>query len=264
MQKTPLHHRYSFVRIDTVYRNTGKEENYMDILGKTLTEKTEAIYRNFADGLVYPINFLKLDPENKEDCSHPVAMDTGKKEFIIKLDTGLSEELFENALVRDVIYCHQMSAQAPVLTPVSEHDIDAGQVAMMISSVIMDIDVENKLKAYDMHIDDIDTMRLSDLYAFLKSGISEYNRELYHALTGLQITLLLFTTSKRKNVEEIVETFYLSDPAAMEMIDKFVDIIERYGVDDNRSMMRCMRKIALFCNMKGRLNLEYEGKVTTI
>ena len=48
------------------------------------------------------------------------------------------------------------------------------------------------------------------------------------------------------------------------MIDKFTDIIERYGVEDNRSMMRCMRKIALACNMKGRLNLEYEGKITTI
>jgi len=50
----------------------------------------------------------------------------------------------------------------------------------------------------------------------------------------------------------------------MDMIDKFVSIIERYGVDDNRSMMRCMRKIGLACNMKGRLNLEYEGKVTAI
>ena len=48
------------------------------------------------------------------------------------------------------------------------------------------------------------------------------------------------------------------------MIDKFVDIIDRYGVDDNRSMMRCMRKIALACNMKGRLKLEYEGKVTVL
>ena len=94
--------------------------------------------------------------------------------------------------------------------------------------------------------------------------MSDYNRELYHILVGLQITLLLFTTSKRKNVEDIIETFYLSDPEAMEMIDKFVDIIDRYGVEDNRSMMRCMRKIGLACNMKGRLNLEYEGKITAL
>ena len=76
--------------------------------------------------------------------------------------------------------------------------------------------------------------------------------------------MLLFTTSKRKNIEDIVESFYVSDPEAMEMIDKFVDIIDRYGVDDNRSMMRCMRKIALACNMKGILKLEYEGKVTVL
>lgn len=236
----------------------------MDILGKTLSEKAEQIYKDICSELIYPVKILKQDPESEEDCSRPVAMDTGKKEFIVKVDSGLEDNLFENALIRDIIYCKQMSNQAPVLSAVSDNDIDAYQVAMMISSVIMDIDVENHLKKYDMHIDDIDTMRLSDLYAFLKSGMSDYNRKLYHIFVGLQITLLLLTTSKRKNIEEIVETFYLSDPEAMEMIDKFVDIIDRYGVEDNRSMMRCMRKIALACGMKGRLNLEYEGKVTAL
>ncbi len=236
----------------------------MDILGKTLSEKTEAVYCDITAKLIYPVKIEKMDPENQEEASHPVAMDTGKKEFIIKLDSGLEDSLFENALVRDLIYCDQMSSQAPVLTPVSDNDLDAYQTAMMISSVIMDIDVENRLKAYDMHIDDIDTMRLSDLFAFLKAGMSDYNRELYHILVGLQITLLLFTTSKKDNIQQIIETFYLSDKEAMEMIDKFVDIIDRYGVKDNRSMMRCMRKIGLACGMKGRLNLEYEGKVTAL
>ena len=236
----------------------------MEILGKVLSEKTEAIYKDITGGLIYPIKIVKLDPENEEDCSRPVAMDTGKKEFIVKVDNTLADNLFENALIRDIIYCQQMSNNAPVLTAKSRNDIDGFQVAMMISSIIMDIDVENKLRSYDMHIDDIDTMRLSDLFALLKSGMSDFNRDLYHIFCGLQITLLLFTTSKRKNIEDIVESFYVSDPEAMEMIDKFVDIIDRYGVDDNRSMMRCMRKIALACNMKGRLKLEYEGKVTVL
>ena len=194
----------------------------MEILGKVLSEKTEAIYKDITGGLIYPIKIVKLDPENEEDCSRPVAMDTGKKEFIVKVDNTLADNLFENALIRDIIYCQQMS------------------------------------------IDDIDTMRLSDLYAFLKSGMADYNRELYNVFTGLQITLLYFTTSKRSNIEEIIETFYLSDKSAMDAIDKYVDIIDRYGVDDNRSMMRCMRKLAIACGMKGRLLLEYEGKVTEI
>ena len=236
----------------------------MEILGKTLSEKTEKLYREITGKLIYPVEILKMDTENPEEAGHPVAMDTGKKQFIIKIDNGLSDTLFENALVRDLIYCQQMSDQAPVLTPVSDKDIDAYQTAMMISSVILDIDVENKLKANDMHIDDIDTMRLSDLFAFLKAGMSDYNRHLYHIMVGLQITLLLFTTSKKENIQQIIETFYLSDPEAMEMIDKFVDIIDRYGVKDNRSMMRCMRKIGLACKMKGRLNLEYEGKITAL
>ena len=214
----------------SLLQDTKEGRTIMEILGKVLSEKTEAIYKDITGGLIYPIKIVK----------------------------------FENALIRDIIYCQQMSNNAPVLTAKSRNDIDGFQVAMMISSIIMDIDVENKLRSYDMHIDDVDTMRLSDLYAFLKSGMADYNRELYNVFTGLQITLLYFTTSKRSNIEEIIETFYLSDKSAMDAIDKYVDIIDRYGVDDNRSMMRCMRKLAIACGMKGRLLLEYEGKVTEI
>ena len=236
----------------------------MEILGKVLSDQTEAIYKSITEKLIYPVKILKQDPESEEDCSRPVAMDTGNKEFIVKVDSGLEDYLFENALIRDIIYCQQMNNHAPVLSAKNPKDIEAYQVAMMISSVIMDIDVENRLKSYGMHIDDIDTMRLSDLYAFLKSGMSDVNRDLYHVFAGLQITLLYFTTSKRKNVEEIIETFYLSDQSAMEGIDKYVDIIDRYGVKDNRSMMRCMRKLAIASGMRDRLMLEYEGKVTEV
>ncbi len=236
----------------------------MELLGITLTEKTAALYQDIADDLIYPVNVLVMDPENKDDLSHPVSMDTGRKEFVIKLDKTLEQNLFENALIRDMIYCHQMSSQAPVLSPVSDADKDAFQVAMMISSVIMDIDVENVLKKHDMHLDDIDTMRLSDLFGFLKSGMNEYNRPLYHNLTALQIVLLYYTSSNQDNIKQIIETFYLSDPEAMGQIDKFVEIIDKYGVADNRSMMRCMRKLVGACGMKGRINLEYEGQIKVI
>ncbi|MBR0382617.1 MAG: hypothetical protein IJH71_09290 [Eubacterium sp.] len=236
----------------------------MEMLGKTLSDRTEAIYKDITAGLVYPLRVEKMDPENQEDMSHPVAMDNSSKEFIIKLDSSLSDDLFENALIRDLIYCKQMSNNAPLLAVKSEQDVDAAQTAQMISSVIMDIDVENHMRKYDMHIDDIDTMRLEDLFLFLKSGMSEYNREMYHIYAGLQLTLLYFTSSKPKNVEEIIQTFMLSDPEGMDLIDKYVDIIDRYGVDDNRSMMRCMRKMAIASGMRGRLLLEYDGKVSEL
>mgnify|MGYP000333851999 CR=1 FL=1 len=212
----------------------------------------------FRDGTSTPIQYTVTEVNTPTSYRQP------KPQTITLTSKSSVTVQFENALIRDIIYCQQMSNNAPVLTAKSRNDIDGFQVAMMISSIIMDIDVENKLRSYDMHIDDIDTMRLSDLYAFLKSGMADYNRELYNVFTGLQITLLYFTTSKRSNIEEIIETFYLSDKSAMDAIDKYVDIIDRYGVDDNRSMMRCMRKLAIACGMKGRLLLEYEGKVTEI
>jgi len=224
----------------------------------------EAICKDITGKLCYPVEYVKMDVENKDDVSQPVAMDNGQKKFVIKLDTELEDHLFENALFRDLIYCRQMSDNAPVLTAKNEKDLDAYQTAMMISSVIMDIDVENKLRDYDMHIDDIDTMRMSDLFGFLKSGMSDYNRDLYHILTGLQLTLLYYTTSNQKNIKDIIETFYLSDSEAMVLIDKYIDILDRYGVNDNRSMMRCMRKMAAASGMKGRLLLEYDGKVSEI
>ena len=37
----------------------------MDVLGKKLSEKTESICKGIIDELVYPVKFLKLDPENE-------------------------------------------------------------------------------------------------------------------------------------------------------------------------------------------------------
>ncbi len=236
----------------------------MEILGKQINDRTEAIVNDITSKLVYPVEYRKMNVNSQEDLEHPVAMDNGQKKFLICIDNDLSDELFENALIRDLIYCQQMNDNVPILQAKSEQDLDARQVAMMISSVIMDIDMENKLKAYGMHLDDVDTMRLADLFDFLKAGMSEYNRPLYHNLTGLQVTLLLMTSSKPKNVEDIIQTFHLSDPEAMELIDKYVDIIDRYGVNDKRSMMRCMRKMAVASGMKGRMLLEYDGRVSEV
>lgn len=236
----------------------------MQILSKTLSEKAEAIYNEIVESLCYPVKIEKMDVTNEGQFSQPVAMDTGLKEFRVLVDDTLEDNLFENALIRDLVYCRQLSSNAPILTPVNENDIDAKQTAMMISSIIMDINVEETLRKHDMHLDDIDTMRLSDLFAFLKAGMNEYNRKLYNILIGLQVILLLFTSSNKKGIEDIVSTFYMTDPDAMDMIDRFTEVIEKYGVEDNRSMMRCMRKIAAACDMKDRINLEYEGKVTTI
>ena len=86
----------------------------MEILGKVLSEKTEAIYKDITGGLIYPIKIVKLDPENEEDCSRPVAMDTGKKEFIVKVDNTLADNLFENAkrqlsnLLQVLWKCHNL------------------------------------------------------------------------------------------------------------------------------------------------------------
>ena len=44
----------------------------MEILGKVLSEKTEAIYKDITEGLIYPIKIVKLDPENEEDESEAI------------------------------------------------------------------------------------------------------------------------------------------------------------------------------------------------
>ena len=108
----------------SLLQDTKEGRTIMEILGKVLSEKTEAIYKDITGGLIYPIKIVKLDPENEEDCSRPVAMDTGKKEFIVKVDNTLADNLFENALIRDIIYCQQMSNNAPVLTAKSRNDIE--------------------------------------------------------------------------------------------------------------------------------------------
>lgn len=41
----------------------------MEILGKVLSEKTEAIYKDITGGLIYPIKIVKLDPRMRKTAA---------------------------------------------------------------------------------------------------------------------------------------------------------------------------------------------------
>ena len=53
----------------SLLQDTKEGRTIMEILGKVLSEKTEAIYKDITGGLIYPIKIVKLDPENEEDCN---------------------------------------------------------------------------------------------------------------------------------------------------------------------------------------------------
>ncbi|MDO4555970.1 MAG: hypothetical protein Q4B70_12605 [Lachnospiraceae bacterium] len=235
----------------------------MIILDKTLSEKTENIYNEIAGKLNAPVSISKMDTANPEEAAKPCYYDGRSKEYVIKLDTELEADLFENALIRNMIYCLQMAEGSPMLEP-NPNDYDAVNVAAMINSVILDINLEMRLKGYEVSLDEIDNMRMGDLFMFLRSDMSETNRDLYNKMASLQVVLLYYTAEKKENVEQIMETFELSDPVLYEYIAKCIDIIDKYGCDTARGQMRCMRKIALAMDMKDKMKIFYEEKATLI
>lgn len=235
----------------------------MVILDKTLSEKIAGVYKEIEGKLHHPVIISKLDTENQEEVAKPCYYDGRKEEYSIKLDTELEDNLFENALIRNMIYCLQMDEGAPLLEP-DPRDHVAVNVAAMINAVILDINLEMRLKDYGIVLDEIDNMRLGDLFMFLRGDMYEVNRDLYNKMASLQTILLYYTAEKRENVEQIMETFELSDPALYEYIDKCIEIIDKYGCDTVRGQMRCMRKIALAMGMKDKMKVFYEGKATLI
>ena len=50
----------------TWYRRRKVGTMSMEILGKTLSEKAEKLYNEITGELIYPVNILKMDPENTE------------------------------------------------------------------------------------------------------------------------------------------------------------------------------------------------------
>ena len=49
----------------SLLQDTKEGRTIMEILGKVLSEKTEAIYKDITGGLIYPIKIVKLDPDNE-------------------------------------------------------------------------------------------------------------------------------------------------------------------------------------------------------
>lgn len=235
----------------------------MVILDKTLSEKTEGIYKEIEEKLTSPVVISRMNTENQKEVMQPCYFDGKKREYIIKLDTELEDSLFENALLRNMIYCLQMEEGSPILEA-NPSDHNAVNVAAMINSVILDINLEQRLKDYEVVLDEIDNMRMGDLFMFLRGDMSEVNRDLYNKMSALQVVLLYFTAEKRENVEQIMQTFELSDPDLYEYIQKCIDIIEKYGCDTVRGQMRCMRKIALAMDLKDKVKIFYERKAILV
>ncbi|MGN0464879.1 MAG: hypothetical protein ACI4F9_00850 [Lachnospiraceae bacterium] len=236
----------------------------MELLGKTLTEKVEKVYKEIENGLAYPVQITKLDVDNQEDIMKPCLFDPDKKRYEIKLDDALSDELFENALIRNMIYCDQMDKGAPMLFPVSTEDYEQMNIASMIHAVVLDINLEERLKEYDMYREDVNTMRMTDLFMFLKGDAANQMRSLYTVLAALQVTLLHFTATNQESINQIMESFQYTDEPLYTFMTKCIEIIEKYGCNTARGQMRCMRKIAVAANMKGKLKLYYEGKMTVL
>ncbi|MCI5597506.1 MAG: hypothetical protein MR380_12505 [Lachnospiraceae bacterium] len=235
----------------------------MVILNKTLSEKIEGVYRDIEGKLHDPVVISAMDTNNQEEMMKPCYHDSKANQYVIKLDAELEDSLFENALIRNMIYCLQMEEGSPLLDP-NPHDNDAVNVAAMINAVILDINLEQRLKDYEIVLDEIDNMRMGDLFMFLRGNMSETNRPLYNKLASLQVVLLYYTAEKKENVEQIMETFQLSDPDLYTYIEKCIEIIDKYGCDTVRGQMRCMRKIALAMDMKDKIKIYYEGKATLV
>lgn len=236
----------------------------MELLGKILSENVEKVYKEIDTNLSYPVEITKLNVDNEEDVMKPCLFDPDKKKYEIKLDNALSDELFENALIRNMIYCDQMDKGAPMLFPVSTQDYEQMNVASMIHAVVLDINLEKRLKEYNMYREDVNTMRMTDLFMFLKGDAANQMRSLYTVLAALQVTLLHFTATNQESINQIMESFQYTDEPLYTFMTKCIDIIEKYGCDTARGQMRCMRKIALAADMKGKLKLYYEGKMTVL
>ena len=235
----------------------------MVILDKTLSEKIQGVYEEIEGKLHHPVVISKMDTSNQEEMTRPCYYDGRTEEYIIKLDTELEDNLFENALIRNMIYCLQMDEGSPILEP-NPKDNEAVNVASMINAVILDINLEMRLKAYEIVLDEIDNMRMGDLFMFLRGDLCVTNRELYNKMASLQVVLLYYTAEKKENVKQIMESFEISDEVLYEYIVKCIDIIDKYGCDTVRGQMRCMRKIALLMDMKDKVKVFYEGKATLI
>lgn len=236
----------------------------MELLGKTLSEKTEKIYTELKDKLTDTLVISKMDLNNKMDVERPCYHDVKAGEYVIKLDDQLADPLFENALLRNLIYCVQMEEGSPILDP-NPQDQLAMTAAAMINSTVLDINLEQRLADYGVEKPaDLDTMRLEDFFMFLRTDTAQTNRSLYDIVVSLQMIMLYFTVDNEESVNQVLLTFEMSDPALFDLIHKGIDIIEKYGYDTTRGQMRCMRKLALMLGMKDKIKVYYEGQATLV
>jgi hypothetical protein len=236
----------------------------MELLGKTLSEKTEQIYTEILGKLTDKVTIMPMDIGNPMDVNRPCYHNVKDQEYVIKLDKDMEDALFENALLRNMIYCLQMEEGSPILEP-NPQDQLAVTAASMINSTVLDLNLEKRLEDYGVEKPaDLDMMRLEDFFMFLRTDMAQRNRTLYDIVACLQMILLYFTVDNEENINQVLLTFEMSDLALFDLIHKGIDIVEKYGFDTTRGQMRCMRKLALMFGMKDKIKVFYEGQAVLV
>lgn len=229
----------------------------MHVLTYEISQKAETIINNINEILPKPIKYIPLKNQvgcfgrcGQSDCC-----------YIIWLDDSLPNNEFETNLLHELVHLTQMLKNIPDARPISDNAEGEIQFAQSINSIILDIEVEIKLKAYDFDSSYFSNIRLKQMRESRNKGFTNYaNNEFLQKHSAVKLALYTYIAS-----DEIAEKMYCvfikRYPYICTMAKKLTHIIQGKLFEETDEMFDAMKKIIELLNIGEHIKIVYKEKI---
>lgn len=228
----------------------------MRILNHEISSQAIEIYNQIIDRLKLPVKIGKVGKDHSESNGYCLKNDD---QYLVYVDAKLRDDVFESVLIHELLHCIQIEKGSPGLIAANYGDYVSKTIASMITSLVADIDVEDKLSSFGMHSDYIDHVRYIDAIEVLKEYSNKNYVEIYPVTSALNLVLIERTSNSSSYYEELYNKLRNQDENIIEIAEGVSNIIGKYGYKTPREQLRSIRRIAIFIGWRAKFRIVYNG-----
>ncbi len=232
----------------------------MDVLGKTVSERTETEIVRILRYLPRPVIFQPL----QEDNSHGFgcADFTASPNWIVYSVTYLPQESFEANVLHELYHLCQITEGFPTTSTkqqlqLDEHDQNfLNRLGRTISSVILDLDVCDRISGFGLSSEYFFNARYKRLMSYeLTEKITRRDSKVSMSIILAGIVL----QNQRWQANEVFRRFQSTNPQVVQRAKKLASRIKKCEYNTPEGCFRCLATVYDYLDIWDWQQIHYQG-----
>lgn len=228
----------------------------MYVLDRVISNKVELIMKTIMERLPKPIIFMDL--KNQKGCFGKCGQDSNS--FFVWLNVSLPDDAFETNLIHELIHLTQMLKNIPDARPINDSAEGEREFAQILNSLILDIEVEEKLKSYGLDSSYFSNERLKQMKQIRNDGFAGYaNNDFLQKYSAIRLALYSYTARPGIS-DKMFSCFSKRYPRICSIAIKIRQTIEGRTFEDTDEMFAVMKKNIEILDIGTHIKIVYNEK----